>query len=240
VHDAVSNGRQDFLLVDVRSPDLYANGHALGAVNIPHRKLIESLLGRYSRETMFVVYCAGPHCNGAHRAAVRLARLGRPVKIMIGGMTGWLDEGFRTESGARLTQLFPDDELQARPGLVDGAHFDVDEAERERDLAHGVFGDVGLRASRTSSARKSRSPRPAASSTRGAQILVHAGARCLEEVRDVRSVDLAHSLHASGAARATRRSDRGGDDEDRRAGLDSELLRQRRARIAGHVLTASF
>jgi len=30
---------------------------------------------------------------------VRLARLGRPVKIMIGGMTGWLDEGFRTESG---------------------------------------------------------------------------------------------------------------------------------------------
>ena len=91
VHDAVSNGRQDFLLVDVRSPDLYANGHVPAAVNIPHRKLIESLLGRYPRETIFVVYCAGPHCNGAHRAAVRL---------MIGGMTGWLDEGFRTESGA--------------------------------------------------------------------------------------------------------------------------------------------
>ena len=99
VHDAVSNGRQDFLLVDVRSPDLYTNGHAIGAINIPHRKLIESLLGRYPRETVFVVYCAGPHCNGAHRAAVRLARLGRPVKIMVGGMTGWLDEGFRTESG---------------------------------------------------------------------------------------------------------------------------------------------
>ena len=99
VHDAVSNGRQDFLLVDVRSPDLYANGHAPGAVNIPHRKLIESLLGHYSRETIFVVYCAGPHCNGAHRAAVRLARLGRPVKIMIGGMTGWLDEGFNVENG---------------------------------------------------------------------------------------------------------------------------------------------
>jgi hypothetical protein len=25
---------------------------------------------------------------------VRLARLGRPVKEMIGGMTGWADEGF--------------------------------------------------------------------------------------------------------------------------------------------------
>jgi rhodanese-related sulfurtransferase len=99
VNDAMSNGRQDFLLVDVRSPDLYASGHAPGAVNIPQRKLIESTLSRYSRETIFVVYCAGPHCNGAHRAAVRLARLGRPVKIMIGGMTGWLDEGFRSESG---------------------------------------------------------------------------------------------------------------------------------------------
>jgi rhodanese-related sulfurtransferase len=99
VHDAMSNGRPDFTLVDVRSPDLYTNGHAPGAVNIPHRKLIESTLSRYPRETIFVVYCAGPHCNGAHRAAVRFARLGRPVKIMIGGMTGWLDEGFRTESG---------------------------------------------------------------------------------------------------------------------------------------------
>ena len=103
VNDAISNNRQDFVLVDVRSPDLYANGHALGAINIPHRKLIEGMLSRYPRETVFVVYCAGPHCNGAHRGALRLARLGRPVKIMIGGMTGWLDEGFRTESGSQVS-----------------------------------------------------------------------------------------------------------------------------------------
>ena len=99
VHDAISNGRQDFVLVDVRSHDLYANAHVPGAVSIPHRKLIEATLSRYARETIFVVYCAGPHCNGAHRAAVRLAQLGRPVKIMIGGMTGWLDEGFSVASG---------------------------------------------------------------------------------------------------------------------------------------------
>ena len=98
VHDAMSNGRQDFVLVDVRSHDLYATGHVPGAVSIPHRKLIEGTLSRYPRDTIFVVYCAGPHCNGAHRGAVRLARLGRPVKLMIGGMTGWLDEGFRTAS----------------------------------------------------------------------------------------------------------------------------------------------
>ena len=42
-----------------------------------------------------MVYCAGPHCNGANKAAVRLATLGYPVKEMIGGVMGWLDEGFR-------------------------------------------------------------------------------------------------------------------------------------------------
>jgi hypothetical protein len=39
----------------------------------------------------------------ADRAAARLARLGRPVKKMIGGVEGWKDEGFRlaTADGTR-------------------------------------------------------------------------------------------------------------------------------------------
>ena len=54
----------------------------------------------YAADTLFVVYCAGPHCNGAARAAVRLASLGRPVKLMAGGITGWMDEGFVLQAGA--------------------------------------------------------------------------------------------------------------------------------------------
>jgi rhodanese-related sulfurtransferase len=50
--------------------------------------------------TIFVVYCAGPHCNGAQRAANRFAKLGRPVKLMIGGITGWRHEGFELQSSA--------------------------------------------------------------------------------------------------------------------------------------------
>ena len=93
VHDALTQ-EPDFLLIDVRSPEAYAHGHVPGAINIPHAKIIESRLNQYAPETVFVVYCAGPHCNGAHRGAIRLARLGRPVKLMIGGITGWVDEGF--------------------------------------------------------------------------------------------------------------------------------------------------
>jgi len=51
-------------------------------------------MAEWPSDTVFVVYCAGPHCNGADRAALKLAQMGRPVKIMIGGMTGWADEGF--------------------------------------------------------------------------------------------------------------------------------------------------
>lgn len=71
-----------------------AKGHVPDAINIPHAKIIESRMSEYPKDTMFVTYCAGPHCNGAHRGAIRLARLGRPVRIVISGVTGWLDEGF--------------------------------------------------------------------------------------------------------------------------------------------------
>lgn len=101
VHDAIASGQQDFVLFDARSPDLYARGHLPQALNMPHAKIVEAKLRDYPADTLFVVYCAGPHCNGAHRAAYRLAKLGRPVKLMIGGVTGWLDEGFAlvTEHG---------------------------------------------------------------------------------------------------------------------------------------------
>ena len=94
VHDAFASDTPDFVLLDVRGPDQFAAGHVPGARNLPHRKIIESKLAGYPPDTLCVVYGAGPHCNGAARAAIRLARLDRPVKLMIGGVTGWLDEGF--------------------------------------------------------------------------------------------------------------------------------------------------
>jgi rhodanese-related sulfurtransferase len=94
VHHAISNQRQDFVVLDVRSEQAFAMGHVAGAVCLPHQKITEQNLAEYPADTLFVVYCAGPHCNGADKAAIRLARLGRPVKKMIGGISGWLDEGF--------------------------------------------------------------------------------------------------------------------------------------------------
>jgi rhodanese-related sulfurtransferase len=100
VHDSMSQGNTDFVLLDVRNAELFAKGHVPGAVHLPHGKIVEAKLRDYPADTVFVVYCAGPHCNGAHKGALRLAQLGRPVKLMIGGLTGWLDEGFALAQGA--------------------------------------------------------------------------------------------------------------------------------------------
>ena len=97
VHDALSRGA-DFILLDVRGPALFARGHIPGAINLPHGKIIRSKMAQRPEGSIFVTYCAGPHCNGAARGALRLAELGLPVKIMAGGITGWLDEGFALES----------------------------------------------------------------------------------------------------------------------------------------------
>jgi rhodanese-related sulfurtransferase len=104
VHEALAQA-PDFVLIDVRSPQLYLRGHVPGALNIPHAKIIGSRLAHYPAGTLFVVYCAGPHCNGAHRGAIRLARLGLPVKIMIGGMSGWREEGFAVACGLAAEAL---------------------------------------------------------------------------------------------------------------------------------------
>ncbi|MBY0416635.1 MAG: rhodanese-like domain-containing protein [Pararheinheimera sp.] len=94
VHHAISNKRQDFVLLDVRGEAAYAQGHLPEAVLFPHSRISVESLALYPLDTLFVVYCAGPHCNGADKAALKLAQLQRPVKKMIGGVTGWQDEGF--------------------------------------------------------------------------------------------------------------------------------------------------
>jgi rhodanese-related sulfurtransferase len=86
------------VLLDVRTPEAYAAGHVRGAVNLPHGRIVERNLEAFPTDALFVVYCNGAHCNGADRAAARLARLGRKVKKMIGGVEGWKDEGYTLEA----------------------------------------------------------------------------------------------------------------------------------------------
>ena len=93
VYHSQQAGQVDYVLVDVRNATAFAAGHVPGAINLPTRTITPERLAAFPTNSLFVVYCAGPHCNGVHRAAARLAGLGYLVKEMIGGITGWLDEG---------------------------------------------------------------------------------------------------------------------------------------------------
>src|SRR5262249_47820666 len=94
VQQSLKEGARDFVLLDVRGRASYAKGHVPGATSLPHGEITAERMMAWPHDTLFVVYCSGPHCNGADRAALKLSHLGRPVKVMLGGITGWADEGF--------------------------------------------------------------------------------------------------------------------------------------------------
>jgi len=103
VHEGLEGHHGGFVVFDVRSPEAYAAGHVPGARSLPHRRITARHLDAYPADILFVVYCTGPHCNGADKAALAIARLGRPVKKMLGGMSGWREEGFPVETGESRT-----------------------------------------------------------------------------------------------------------------------------------------
>lgn len=99
VHEALRLEESGFVLLDIRSPEMFALAHVPKAMNLPYGRINECSLAFYPMGTLFVVYCTGPQCNGADKAALRLADLGRPVKKMIGGFWGWQENGFETAKG---------------------------------------------------------------------------------------------------------------------------------------------
>jgi rhodanese-related sulfurtransferase len=87
---AMEAGEVDFVLLDARSRDSYDAGHLPGAVHLP--ELTAEAVAELP-DGLVVTYCWGPSCNGACKAALRLAELGRPVKEMLGGYEYWVREG---------------------------------------------------------------------------------------------------------------------------------------------------
>jgi rhodanese-related sulfurtransferase len=105
-------GTADYTVVDVRSPKAYAFDHVPGAVSAPSPTIAAEVAASLP-DGPLVVYCWGPGCNGAHKAAAVLSAHGRVVKEMIGGFEYWAREGQPIE-GRRAEQLRD----EATPALV--------------------------------------------------------------------------------------------------------------------------
>ncbi|MBS1693364.1 MAG: sulfurtransferase [Actinobacteria bacterium] len=101
-------------VVDTRSAASWDQGHIPGAVHIPGPELSRRAATELPDLTAdIVVYCWGPGCNGASRAALTLSDMGyRRVRELIGGFEYWAREGLAVETSQGRTRR-PVDELTA-------------------------------------------------------------------------------------------------------------------------------
>ena len=98
VRAAMETGEPGFVLVDSRSREAWDQGHIPDAIHLPTKEIAARAAERIPAGTAVVTYCWGPGCNGATKAALEFARLGYPVREMIGGYEYWVREGFSPET----------------------------------------------------------------------------------------------------------------------------------------------
>ncbi|MEV4488511.1 rhodanese-like domain-containing protein [Micromonospora coxensis] len=112
VHADLIAGVPGLVVVDSRGPDAWRQGHLPDAVHLPTAEIAARAAALVPRGALVVTYCWGPGCNGATRAALEFARLGYPVKEMLGGFEYWVREGLPVRTAAGETRR-PVDELTA-------------------------------------------------------------------------------------------------------------------------------
>ena len=91
VYADIKADNKNYILLDVRSTEAFDKSHAITAVSMPHSEINKESFEKYDNDTLFVVYCWGPGCNGATKAGLKISNLGFGVKEMIGGIHYWED-----------------------------------------------------------------------------------------------------------------------------------------------------
>ncbi|MFE5410282.1 rhodanese-like domain-containing protein [Microbacterium sp. NPDC056569] len=95
---AAQKAGEQFVLVDVRGEEAWAQGRIRGAVHMPYREIAERAPREIDASTPVVVYCWSPGCNAGAKGAIEFAKLGYSVKEMIGGYEYWVREGQPAEN----------------------------------------------------------------------------------------------------------------------------------------------
>jgi rhodanese-related sulfurtransferase len=101
---AIATGHPGFVLVDSRGDAAWAQGRLPGALHVPTATIADAAPALLPPGTPVVVYCWGPGCNGATKAALAFATLGHPVREMLGGFEYWAREGLAVETDAGIAR----------------------------------------------------------------------------------------------------------------------------------------
>jgi rhodanese-related sulfurtransferase len=92
------------LFLDARSPDLFAEGHIQGAVNLPWDEFEQQfapVMVSVSQETPLVAYCDGESCGLSRDLAIALLENGYThVRVLVNGWTLWQERGLPIDLAA--------------------------------------------------------------------------------------------------------------------------------------------
>ncbi|MFC1902645.1 SdrD B-like domain-containing protein [Chloroflexota bacterium] len=89
-------GIADFIIIDVRTPEEYANGHIEGAVNLDYYSAtFFTQLGALNKNSICIIYCGSGGRSGITLEIMRDMRF-REVYNMTGGINQWEAEGYTT------------------------------------------------------------------------------------------------------------------------------------------------
>lgn len=100
----IGAGTTGWVLVDSRNQASWDQGHVPGAIHLPTTEIEARAASVVPAGTAVVTYCWGPACNGGTKAALAFAKLGYPVKEMIGGFEYWTREGLPIETTTGTTR----------------------------------------------------------------------------------------------------------------------------------------
>jgi rhodanese-related sulfurtransferase len=99
---AMIDEKQDFLLIDARTPEEYAEAHIVGAVNVPE-KTFDSASAQLpaDKAKLIVLYCNGIKCGKSKRVAKKVEPLGyTTIAVYNEGMPVWEERGLPIVKGA--------------------------------------------------------------------------------------------------------------------------------------------
>lgn len=84
----------DYIILDVRTPEEYAEKHIPGAINVPNEMIDENEIKELpDKEQMILVYCRSG--NRSKQASKKLAALGYNNVIEFGGINEWTGDVVR-------------------------------------------------------------------------------------------------------------------------------------------------
>lgn len=87
----IMDEEKGYIILDVRTPDEFADKHIPNAINIPNETIgTEEIAGLPDKDQKILVYCRSG--NRSKQAAEKLVQLGYTNVVEIGGINDWTGE----------------------------------------------------------------------------------------------------------------------------------------------------